>query len=49
MTGVDLRKGRARRRETVSFAEWDDGPMDPRVPEPATPAVARSERETASG
>ena len=33
LTGVDLRKGRARRRETVPFAEWDDGPIAPRMPE----------------
>ena len=45
LTGIDLRKARARRRATVPFAEWDDEPLAPRLPEPAAAAVARPERE----
>ena len=48
LTGIDLRKGRARRRETVPFAEWDDGLPARRMPEPATRSAARPEPETAS-
>jgi membrane-associated phospholipid phosphatase len=48
LTGIDPRKVRARRRATVPFAEWDDEPLARRMPEPATTAVARPEREPAS-